>query len=216
MPRQISDPITDRKPSLRISHIVYGRESRVTNGVTRVYYLSDPNGLESKKMIPEEIVLHRWRKRVFKGFTFSGVRLSPHLWRGVQTVFGTDCNYTLCLSEEQISLALERAHAELKANFFRLPPAEVLHALFRVVGPKKLGLILARHNDPDRAKKFGTPDLFLFATEISTGHPSIARFVEVKKPEEPLSRDQREEIAFLQSLDLHARVLRLTERTNAV
>ena len=212
MPRHIADPITDRKPSLRISHIVYGRESRVTNGVTRVYYFSDSNGLESKKMIPEEIVLHRWRRRVFEGFTFSGVRLSPHVWRGVQIVFGTDCNYTLCLSEEQISLALERVHAELKANFVRLPPAKILHALFRVVGADKLSLILKRHNDPGRAKKFGTPDLFLFATENRTGHPSIARFVEVKKPEEPLSRDQREEIAFLQSIGIHARILRLTER----
>lgn len=212
MPRHIDDPITDRKPSLRISHIVYGRESRVTNGVTRVYYFSDPNGLESKKMIPEDIVLHRWRRRVFEGFTFSGVRLSPHLWRGVQTVFGTDCNYTLCLSEEQISLALERVHAELKANFVRLPPAKILHALFRVVGAEKLSLILKRHNDPGRAEKFGTPDLFLFATENRTGHPFIARFVEVKKPEEPLSRDQREEIAFLQSIGIHARILRLTER----
>lgn len=184
----------------------------MTNGVTRVYYFSDPNGLESNKMIPEDIVLHRWRRRVFEGFTFSGVRLSPHLWRGVQTVFGADCNYTLCLSEEQISLALERVHAELKANFVRLPPAKILHALFRVVGADKLSLILKRHNDPVRAKKFGTPDLFLFATENRTGHPSIARFVEVKKPEEPLSRDQREEIAFLQSIGIHARILRLTER----
>ena len=214
MPRHIADPITDRKPSLRISHIVYGRESRVTNGVTRVYYYSDPNGLESKKMIPEEIVLHRWRRRAFQGFTFSGVRLSPHLWRGVQTVFGSDSKYTVALSEEQISLALEKVQANLKANFVRLPPAKVLNALFKVVGANKLALILKRHNDPERAKKFGTPDLFLFATENKTGHPSIARFVEVKKPEEPLSRDQREEIAFLQSLDLHARVLRLTERSN--
>lgn len=213
MPRHIADPISDRKPSLRISHIVYGRESRVTNGVTRVYYLSDPNGLESKKMIPEEIVLHRWRRRVFDGFTFSGVRLSPHLWRGVQTVFGTDCEHTLRLSEEQIMLALEKALANLRANFVRLPPAKVLYALFKAVGVKNLGLILARHNDPDRAKKFGTPDLFLFATENRTGHTSIARFVEVKKPEEPLSNDQLEEIAFLQSLNLHARVLRLTERS---
>ena len=186
----------------------------MTNGVTRVYYYSDPNGLESKKMIPEEIVLHRWRRRAFDGFTFSGVRLSPHLWRGVQTVFGTDCEYTLRLSEEQITLALEKAQAHLRANYVRLPPAKVLYALFKAVGAKNLGLILARHNDPDRAKKFGTPDLFLFATENRTGHTSIARFVEVKKPEEPLSKDQREEIAFLQSLDLHARVLRLTERTN--
>jgi hypothetical protein len=41
----------------------------------------------------------------------------------------------------------------------------------------------------------------------------IARFVEVKKPEEAVSGDQHEEIGFLRSLCLHARILRLVERT---
>ena len=36
--------------------------------------------------------------------------------------------------------------------------------------------------------------------------------MEVKKPEEPLSQDQREEIAFLKSIGLQARILRLMER----
>jgi hypothetical protein len=38
-----------------------------------------------------------------------------------------------------------------------------------------------------------------------------ARFVEVKKPEEPVRREQEEEIAFLQSLRLSAQVFRLSE-----
>ena len=36
---------------------------------------------------------------------------------------------------------------------------------------------------------------------------------EVKKPEETVKPDQHEEIEFLQSIGLHARVLRLDERT---
>jgi hypothetical protein len=52
----------------------------------------------------------------------------------------------------------------------------------------------------------------LFATSHSTGLPTIARFVEVKKPEEPVSTVQMAEIAFLNQLGLHARVLRLVER----
>jgi hypothetical protein len=40
----------------------------------------------------------------------------------------------------------------------------------------------------------------------------MARFVEVKKPEEPVSDDQVEELAFMIGLGLNARVLRLQER----
>jgi len=53
---------------------------------------------------------------------------------------------------------------------------------------------------------------FLYAIEGSSNHPTFARFVEVKKPEEPASRVQLEEIDFLNKLGLHARVLRLVER----
>jgi hypothetical protein len=87
-----------------------------------------------------------------------------------------------------------------------------LHALFEVCGASRLKQLIVRHNDPARQDRFGTPDLFLYATDNSTGKAAIARFVEVKKPEEPLKPDQSEEIAFLQGLGLHARVLRLDER----
>jgi hypothetical protein len=53
--------------------------------------------------------------------------------------------------------------------------------------------------------------LFLYATHIQTGKPSIARFVEVKKPDEKVSQDQKDEITLLNSLGLHARVIRLKE-----
>jgi hypothetical protein len=84
--------------------------------------------------------------------------------------------------------------------------------LFEVFGALRLEQLIERHNDPVRQDRFGTPDLFLDAIEDSTGKAAIARFVEVKKPEGPLKRDQTEEIAFLQELGLHARVLRLDER----
>ena len=44
-----------------------------------------------------------------------------------------------------------------------------------------------------------------------TNNISTARFVEVKKPKEPLSIDQVEEIKFLRKIGLKARVLRLAE-----
>jgi hypothetical protein len=96
-----------------------------------------------------------------------------------------------------------------------LPAANVLKALFEHCGVKRLRAIVARHTDPARVENFGTPDLFLYATDNKTGKVSIARFVEVKKPEERLSDDQKEEINFLQSLGLHARVLRLIERDDS-
>jgi len=40
----------------------------------------------------------------------------------------------------------------------------------------------------------------------------LGRFVEVKKPVEPLKPSQVEELAYLNGIGLKARVLRLTER----
>jgi hypothetical protein len=52
----------------------------------------------------------------------------------------------------------------------------------------------------------------LYASHIQTGKPSIARFVEVKKPDEKVSQDQKDEIVLLNSMGLHARVIRLVEK----
>lgn len=47
--------------------------------------------------------------------------------------------------------------------------------------------ILDKHLSDQHKGKSGIPDLFLFAISHSTGLPNIARFVEVKKPEEVVS-----------------------------
>ena len=80
-------------------------------------------------------------------------------------------------------------------------------------GPDRLQAILNRHLAPERGNISGIPDLFLFATPLGSNKPGIARFVEVKKPEEAVSNEQLAEIDFLNSLGLHARVLRLIEPT---
>jgi hypothetical protein len=59
---------------------------------------------------------------------------------------------------------------------------------------------------------FGTPDLFLFARNSTTKRLAFFRLVEVKKPHERISEDQHDESAFLRSLGIPARVLRLVER----
>src|SRR5687767_4925565 len=75
---------TKAKPSLRISNIVYGRvvEKR------RVKYLVDPRGIGQERAIPEQVVLRRWRRRPLSGYVFSGVRLSPTLWRAIPAMLG--------------------------------------------------------------------------------------------------------------------------------
>jgi hypothetical protein len=205
---RLNDPEHQRLPSLRISHIVYGRELRGN----RVFYLVDPKGGGTDKKVAESVVLHRWRRRVFVGFTFSGSRLGPNIWRTLPTVFGDNPQQWQRLSIQDIEDAMETRRGDLRAGFATLPGANVLHALFEVCGAARLKQLIVRHNDPARQDRFGTPDLFLYATENSAGKAAIARFVEVKKPEEPLKPDQSEEIAFLQGLGLHARVLRLDER----
>jgi hypothetical protein len=93
-----------------------------------------------------------------------------------------------------------------------MPNAEQLKLIFDALGAKRLEAIMERHLAPERGERFGTPDLFLHARKEPTKELSHFRFVEVKRPGEHISNDQKEEIAFLRSLKLPARILRLIER----
>ena len=97
------------------------------------------------------------------------------------------------------------------AGFLKLPAASTLHALCFICGPKRIQVLLDKHTSEEHKGKSGVPDLFLYSINQTTSKPSIARFVEVKKPDEPISPVQKEEIALLNSLGLHARVMRLIE-----
>jgi hypothetical protein len=199
---------TSAKPALRISHIVHGRMA-VKN---RVHYLIDPKGKGSEHAVPESVVLKRWRKRQFPNHTFSGSRLSSTLWRAVHQAFGDNLSQWVGRSAFDIDECIKSNRVGLKtSDYLSLPSAETLHALFMTCGLDRLKTIVARHISPEHKGKSGVPDLFLFATNQTTGLPSIARFVEVKKPEEPASAVQLAEIDFLNGLGLHARVLRLIE-----
>ncbi len=199
----------EAKPALRISHIVYGRQA----SGNRVLYLVDPKGQGEERAVAESVVLKRWRKRQFPGHTFSGERLSSTLWRAVAKAFGTKAKALCKLSLEQIAATVEKSRELLSADgFLKLASPKTLHALFAVCGPERLQAILDKHLSVEHKGKSGIPDLFLFATSHRTGLPTIARFVEVKKPEEPVSPVQMAEIAFFNQMGLHARVLRLVER----
>ena len=206
--RRIIDPPHEKKPSLRISSIVYGREKIGT----RVVYLVDARGNGTEKKNAEAVILYRWRRRVFKGYSFSGSKLNPKIWRNLPTILPMNIHSWPGLSTEEIEELMNIKKEYIKENFIKIPSPNILNGLLKICGSTRLEKLVLRHNSPEREKNFGTPDLFLFATHTLTKSVSIGRFVEVKKPEEPLKQDQHEEISFLQSLDLHARVMRLIER----
>jgi hypothetical protein len=198
-----------RAPALRISHIVCGREHR--NG--KVYYFLDPDCNLSVKGIPEKVALWRWRRRKNPaGYRFGGARLSPNIWRAMAIAFPGGRGISADATLENLRDAGEAARDELRAGHYSLPSAECVQAMFRGIGPKRVKELIARHTSPERADKYGTPDLFLYMTPIASSQPPVIRFVEVKKPHERVRPDQKEEIAHLRSIGIPARVLRLIER----
>jgi hypothetical protein len=196
-----------RKPALRISHIVHGR----INSDGRVLYLVDPRGLGDERAIPEEVVLRRWRRRRYLDLVFSGERLSPTVWRALRLALGPVPGVWPSLDLESLRARIAACAGELKERDLTVPAAETIRALIEACGPDRIALLMERHASPSHAGRSGVPDLFLFARD-SRGSVRAARFVEVKKPDEPVSKDQEEELAFLIGLGLHARVLRLIER----
>lgn len=209
MPRApIFETEINKAPALRISHIV--RDPINIDG--RVRYLIDPDGRGDERAIPEDVVLTRWRQRVMAGYSFHGCRLGPNLWRAIGRGLGTDAQSLCGLHISQISSAREELHRGIQGHYLKLPDPSALIELFTLLRPERLQIILDRHHDPDRVGRFGTPDLFLFARSLSERRSGVLRLVEVKKPGERISPDQHEEIAFLRSIGIPARVLRLIER----
>ncbi len=198
--------VNEKKPSLRISHIVCGRQS-VGN---KVKYLVDPKGLGTESKTPEKLVLKRWRQRKFKGYIFKGAKLSSTLWRAWFVVFGEIDVATL--SEVQIKAMVETSKNKLEPKYLKLPEPGAILALAKHCKMDRIKTLLKRHNDHSHEGKSGVPDLFLYAIHEVSGSVSIARFVEVKKPDEPIREDQKTELALLDALGFHARVFRLIER----
>jgi hypothetical protein len=198
----------NRAPALRISHIVYGRE----NTGNRVKYLVDQSGKGDRKEIPENVVLIRWRQRKMENHSFHGCRLSPNFWRAIGKAYGNDAGSISKLTPDALEKHSEIMRADAAEHHLKVPNSDVLHSIISALGSKKLQQILDRHLDPGRTERFGTPDLFLFAKKKSDTRVAFYRLVEVKKPKERVSNDQHEEIAFLRSIGVQARILRLIER----
>ena len=198
-------------PPLRISNIVHGRR----NDSGRVEYLIDSTGQDNLEFgIPEKIVLTRWRQRQHNDYIFGGMRLSPNIWRSIRLALGEDCYNISLMSIEDIQRHYEVASEALNLNNYQTVNSGNVLKLIEGLGLSKFQSLMSRHNDPSRSDIYGTPDLFIWALRRLTNKIEYVRFVEVKKPREPLSEDQKNELHYLNSdLNIKARVLRLREAT---
>jgi len=203
------NPELNNSPALGISNVVYGRERRKDG---RVIYFPNNNILEGQKVIPEKIVLKRWRMRVFVYSFARGFRLSPNFWRAIGIALGNNAKKIKSLNETEIEISFTKHQKALQIKKFKTQSASNLIEVFRSLETHQLQLILDRHLDPDRDDQYGTPDLFLFTSHKTTHAISRTCFVEVKRPGEKLSDAQKNEINFLRNIGLKSRVFRLTER----
>ena len=196
-------------PALRISHIVHGRR----NVAGRVEYMLDPEGRDTSKFeIPEEIVLTRWRQRISNAYVFGGMRLSPNIWRSLKVALGKDLSSIELLDETEIDNRYNAAAARLHLKRYKAVNGGNVLKLVQGLGVTKFNALMTRHNDPERSKIYGTPDLFVWAISRNSKEIDHVRFIEVKKPREPLSEDQVNELHYLNfDLKVKARVLRLRE-----
>jgi hypothetical protein len=209
MCKEIENPENNNLPNLNISHVVRGRETRPDNRVT---YFPNNNILEGQKVIPEKIVLKRWRMRVFVYSFARGFRLSPNFWRAIGIALGNNAKKIKSLNATEIEISFTKHQKALQIKKFKTQSASNLIEVFRSLETHQLQLILDRHLDPDRDDQYGTPDLFLFTSHKTTHAISRTCFVEVKRPGEKLSDAQKNEINFLRNIGLKSRVFRLKEK----
>ena len=198
----------NREPRLGISRRAVGRE----RSGNRVLYCVEPDGTGSRKAVAESVILQRWRHRDSQTHIYSGSRLAPYAWRAVSRAFPAPISTWLDSTEVALRDRILAFRNENPVEARSMPNPSILKALLEVCGSERLEAILARHTDPARSDRFGTPDLFLYSRNRRSGRIANAQFIEVKKPEEAVSNDQWEEIEFLQSLGLRAGVVRLIER----
>ena len=196
-------------PALRISNIVHGRR----NVADRVEYMLDPKGQDTSKFeIPEQIVLTRWRQRRSNAYQFGGMRLSPNIWRSIKVALGENWSNIERFEATEIDKLYKASAARLKSKKYKAVNGENLLKLVEGLGVTKFNALMTRHNDPERSKIYGTPDLFVWAISKNNKEIDHVRFIEVKKPREPLSEDQVNELHYLNfDLKVKARVLRLRE-----
>jgi len=165
----------------------------------------------------EAIVLRRWRDRsreasaIAKGITFEGCRLPPGTFQLLDACRTAGLELSASMTAEALRPYYERAR--LDHPTWRAPKAKDLAALVTCLAhTRRLLEVLGRERSP---KNPGLPDLFLWKRGRD-GAPFGGQFLEVKRQKgkwkEPVSKEQRAEIAFLRDRGAKARVIYLLER----
>lgn len=162
-----------------------------------------------RDMIPEEVILYRWRrKKTTSGVVFKGTRLPPGTWRAVLACYmkeGSCDGFT----PSAIRAAIDRLNEEELDPTLRYPNIDALRAMVSHLQKRRaLKPILLRHLLDVDPSAPGIPDLFLYSL-APDGTVVSARFVEVKRPVERVSKAQVDELRFLRSLGLRAGLVRL-------
>jgi hypothetical protein len=143
--------------------------------------------------------------------------LSPTIWRALSFAFPEIRTEGIIPSRDEIALRVSDLRLALKRKHLSLPNVDLLRTLLLDIGPDRAARLIERHTSAAHRGKSGVPDLYLFARSVhDPERATFSRFVEVKKPGEPVSKDQKDEIAFLRSLGLQSRVLTLMERSHSV
>lgn len=187
-----------RKFLSQISLEVVGR----TNRRGRVYYRLSMDGEFEHQAIPEQIVLKRWRQLSNNTYTCHGCRLGPNMWRSL-----ADVDFLAVDWLEQVQ-RLSRSKA---STSYKLPALSSLEALWGCLGGSRLAALQAFGQTMLSKNRFGTPDLFLWVTEKSSNRKLFGSFAEVKRPGEPVSRDQRLMLWAMKRMGMNATLLRLRE-----
>lgn len=135
-----------------------------------------------------------------------------NIWRSIKVALGEEYSNIVCMSVEDINHRYEASSEALRLKNCKALNGENILKLIEGLGLSKFQALMGRHNDPSRSDIYGTPDLFIRALRRPTNKIEYVRFVEVKKPQEPLSEAQTNELHYLNfDLNIKARVLRLRE-----
>ncbi len=185
-------------------------------GISRVVGKPEKRGIhlvyleDGKWMIPERIILTRWRKKAPReGETYHGFRLPPGTWQTLRNEEFEDFDWHHA-SVDDVRRVLARVRR--RSPTLGAPGAPALLVLGRHLEDLAvLSRVLERERDSQHP---GLPDLFLYRRKASRFIEG-EKFVEVKSPSDRLSKQQIEELEFLRNLGLGAGVVRLIERADS-
>ena len=163
-------------------------------------------------------MLRRWRGRAntekakTAGETFDGCRLPPGTWSLLNACAKAGLRLDSAIDPTDLKLHLDAARQTHPT--WRSPTAvKFVHVIVFLRQKSVLASVLARTRTLQNP---GVPDLFLWRQDrngsVAGQFIEVKRYVQRTRVREAVSREQKEELQFLKSLGLKARVVYLLER----